>query len=166
MKKFLSAALCLLSILSAPSAQAREAVPLINYEDIAINPSSGKQLSKAEVKAAIMLAANTRLPSGGGQTWEMKEIAPGQIVGTLRVRDKHQISINLTYSESKFSVVYKNSENMHYELSKGQQTFPGIYQPHTSSVKNLPENQPLIHPHYNTWVKVLVNSIRREIQKL
>lgn len=155
MKKLLQ--IIFLSVFVTIGVQARDTVPLINYEDVNIVTSSGKKPTMTQVKAAIVAAAQTPMRSSGGQTWVMKETSANQMTGTLDVRDKHHITITVTYNENKFSVVYKDSVNMHYEPTK-------VAQAPMSTV--IVSDKPHIHPYYNNWVKSLVNNIRREIQKL
>lgn len=164
MKKLLQ--IVFLSLILIAGAYARMEVPLVNYENVVISTASGKKPSLTEVKSAILNAAKMPLSSAGGQTWNIREIAPGQMVGSLIVRNKHQMSISINYSSDTFSVTYKDSVNMHYAISTGEEQFPGTYQPYTATGKNTPANTPVIHPYYNAWVKTLVNNIRIEFQRL
>ncbi|HRE15800.1 MAG TPA: hypothetical protein PLW86_01870 [Rhodocyclaceae bacterium] len=137
--KFLKT-LCLATalILTISASHAREAVPIVNYDAIAINTATGKTLTQADVKAAIIRA-------GSSQGWVMSDIAQDQLTGTLQVRGKHTVVVTIRFSADKFSVAYKDSIDMKYAV------FEGV---------------PLIHPFYNKWVQTLINNIRIETQKL
>ena len=138
MKKIVATLLALVSLLVSGATYARETVPIINIENIAIATSNGKTPSLAELKAAIMRA-------GLLQQWNMSDAGPGKLTGTLFVRGKHSIAVDITYSTNQFSVIYVNSVNMKYEVKDGV---------------------PSIHPSYSKWVQTLVNNIRIETQRL
>jgi len=63
---------------------------------------------------------------------------------TLVVRNKHTVVADVTYTPEKYSVVYKSSINMKYDIQNGV---------------------PVIHPFYNDWAKKLVDAIRVECAK-
>ena len=82
------------------------------------------------------------LPAGTRRGWTFKDAGPGKLIGTLIVRGRHTVEVEVTYSPERYSVVYKNSSNMNYS-----------------------EQGSLIHPNYNKWVGDLMNGVRSELSK-
>jgi hypothetical protein len=72
--------------------------------------------------------------------WLVSDLGPGRAAATVHVRGKHTVVVDITYGGGKFSVKYKDSVNMNYE--------DGV-----------------IHPHYNKWVQLLVDTIRAELAR-
>ena len=116
--------------------QARDTVPLINLENQAISASSGKPLSLADVARALRQAAPLR-------GWTIEEIGPGKALATLVVRNKHTIKVDISYTESTISFIYRDSDNMKYSKNS--------------------EGNPVIHPFYLKWVQNLVTDVRVEL---
>ncbi len=102
--------------------------PIQNVNDAAI--VSVKPLQVAQVKTAIMFA-------GTSLGWKMAEVGPGLIQGTLNLR-KHTAVVDIPYSATKYSIVYKSSIN-------------------------LDEKDGHIHKNYNSWVQNLSNKIGGEL---
>ena len=102
--------------------------PIQNVNDAAI--VSVKPLQVAQVKTAIMFA-------GTSLGWKMAEVSPGLIQGTLNLR-KHTAVVDIPYSATKYSIVYKSSIN-------------------------LDEKDGHIHKNYNSWVQNLSNKIGGEL---
>lgn len=128
-----------LSVMSTQAAAQRQAVPIVNHEDVLVETTSGRKLSAEEVRQAI-----TSAPAPRG--WQFSEPAPGRLIATLNVRGKHTIVTEITYSATKYSIRYKDSVNMKYS--------PGG-----------PNGQGQIHPFYNTWVDELRSAIRTQLIK-
>jgi len=105
------------------------AQPIYNIDDAMIVSSTNKTLAKEDIKNAIMKAGTTR-------GWVIKENSPGNLVGTLFIRN-HMAKIDIKYNEKSYSINYIDSENLNHE---------GY----------------LIHKNYNNWVKNLQQDI--EIQ--
>lgn len=146
-------------LLVVPLAHAqRTPEPIVNYENMEILPASGKAPSLTEIKAAIERAAN----ASRGEAWEITEVAPGKLVGTLNVQGRHSMRVNIVFSPSAYSVTYKDSINMNYGRSAETERDPQD----PRIIRPLPSNQFVIHPNYNRWVKALVTNIRFETQKL
>ena len=137
MKMKLFAAFLIASTLVAAPAIAREVVPVINHDNIAVATSSGKAPAAEQVKQALLTAA-------GARGWEVAPQADGKLQATLIVRNKHTIVVEIAYSDQKYSLTYKGSSNMKY----GQR-----------------DGQPVIHPFYNKWVQDLKEAIRLELLK-
>jgi hypothetical protein len=134
--KFKFAVAIFAAILSL-NAAAREVVPVVNHEGIAVVTNNTKALSAEQVKQAIQVAC---LAKG----WTVSPESDGKLLATLSVRNKHTIAVQIGYSADKFSLIYKNSSNMKFSQEQGQA---------------------MIHPFYNKWVQGLLDAIRLELLK-
>lgn len=104
-----SLTILIVSVFLATAAQAREAVPIINYE----NQLVAKPLTIDQVKQAIVTAAAMN-------SWTItKGPTENSVTATLVVRNKHTVIVNITYSKENFSVVYAGSINMKYQPNAG-----------------------------------------------
>ena len=119
-------ALCLGASTASWSAQ-----PIQNVNDASVVSSNPVQI--AQVKTAIMVA-------GTSLGWKMDEVSPGLIQGTLNLR-KHTAVVDVPYSTTKYSIVYKSSIN-------------------------LDEKDGQIHRNYNSWVQNLSKKIGSELLRL
>lgn len=129
-----------MSGLVIPNAYARSSVPIVNHENIAIATGSGRTLTAEEVKAAIIEAgARTRYP------WTVSGSEAGILVATTLVRGKHTAVVTIRYSDNNYSVIYRDSSDLNYKVSKGV---------------------PKIHPNYNVWVKQLIDAIHAQLMQL
>lgn len=106
------------------------AQPIKNVEDAAI--ATTKPATKAQVKAAIVSA-------GVSLGWQMVEVSPGLIRGTLHLR-KHTAVVDVPYTTTKYSIKYKSSVNL--DAQDGN-----------------------IHRNYNSWVQNLSNKIAAELSR-
>ena len=102
--------------------------PVYNVEEAPVN-ASGK-VSAENVKKAIMSA-------GAGLGWQMKEVKPGQIVGSIFLR-KHSAVVDIPYSATKYSIIYKDSTELKYDGS-------------------------MIHSNYNGWIQNLDRAIQARL---
>lgn len=93
---------------------------------------SANPVPAAQVKTAIMNA-------GISLGWQMAEVRPGLIQGTLNLR-KHTAVVDIPYSATKYSIVYKSS----------------VY---------LDEIDGQIHRNYNSWVQNLSKKIGTELAR-
>ena len=107
--------------------------PIQNLSDVPVTTNSGKRLSAAQVRSAIITA-------GTSLGWQVKDEAPGRLLGTLHLRT-HTAVVEIPYSASKYSILYKSSENL--DAANGQ-----------------------IHRNYNGWVQNLDRTIRTEISRM
>ena len=119
-------ALCLGASTASWSAQLIQ-----NVNDASVVSSNPVQI--AQVKTAIMVA-------GTSLGWKMDEVSPGLIQGTLNLR-KHTAVVDVPYSTTKYSIVYKSSIN-------------------------LDEKDGQIHRNYNSWVQNLSKKIGTELLRL
>jgi hypothetical protein len=92
-----------------------------------VEPAGGPKLTADQVKLAIQRA-------GATLGWQIKEVQPYLLEGTLNLRT-HMAQVNIPYSAERYSIVYKNSENLQYDG------------------KN-------IHSNYNGWVQNLDKAIK------
>ena len=102
--------------------------PIQNVNDAPIVSETPVQV--AQVKTAIMFA-------GTSLGWKMAVVGPGLIQGTLNLR-KHTAVVDISYSATKYSIVYKSSIN-------------------------LDEKDGQIHKNYNSWVQNLSKKIGAEL---
>jgi hypothetical protein len=92
-----------------------------------VEPAGGPKLTADQVKLAIQRA-------GATLSWQIKEVQPYLLEGTLHLRT-HMAQVNIPYSAERYSIIYKNSENLQYDG------------------KN-------IHSNYNGWVENLDKAIK------
>jgi hypothetical protein len=78
--------------------------------------------------------------AGAGLGWQMQQVRPGQIVGTLALRD-HKAVVDVTYDPKTYSIKYKDSTNLNYDGST-------------------------IHNNYNGWIQNLDKAIRTQLSLL
>jgi hypothetical protein len=108
----------------------RAAVPIIDITDAPITTGSGKSPSLSVVTHDIVQA-------GIGLGWQMKKENPGHIIATLVLR-KHMVKVDINYSNTEYSILYKDSTEMNYDGEK-------------------------IHANYNSWVQNLSKSINKHV---
>lgn len=106
------------------------AQPIQNVIDAPIATSS--PVTAERVKSAI-------INSGVSLGWQMLETGPGVIQGTLHLR-KHTAIVDVSFSTSTFSIVYKSSVN-------------------------LDEKDGKIHKNYNSWVQNMSRKISAELTR-
>lgn len=92
-----------------------------------------KPLSMEQVGRLIRTAA-------AGRGWIVRHIGPGLIEAKHSVRT-HIAEVEITYDTSKFSITYKDSQDLNYTGTA-------------------------IHKNYNSWVKNLENDIRAQASAL
>lgn len=88
----------------------------------------------AEIKKGIIRA-------GLHRDWLMQEIEPGHLEAKVDVRGKHSATVDIFFDKKKFSILYKDSQNMKY-------------------------NGNTIHSNYMNWVENLKTDIRKEMSLL
>ena len=79
------------------------------------------------------------------QVGSVAEEAPGRMVGTLVINNKHTMRVNIRFSASNLSLKYKDSINLNYMANAGGSRW--------------------IHPAYNREVEALLVAIRSELQR-
>lgn len=105
--------------------------PVLNIQGEMIpNTASGHALSSQEIEKAIIVAAKRR-------GWVARVVKPGLIEARLVVRDV-RAAIEIPYGADRYSIQYKNSENLNYTGEK-------------------------IHRNYNNWITKLSQTINDEL---
>lgn len=120
-----------LALIFAVAPVACRVAPIYNVKDQTLSASS--KVTQKQVEQAIIRACESL-------TWRAKVVSPGHIVATLHVRT-HLAIADITYTKDKFSITYKESENLN---AQGGQ----------------------IHKSYNDWVMRLEQRIRVEVSSL
>ncbi|WP_087687863.1 MULTISPECIES: hypothetical protein [unclassified Pandoraea] len=135
---------------------ARPPVPIVPHDNMPIVSGSGNTLSLEEIRGAITRGAATH-------DWVATQGKPGELVASINVRNKHYASVTIKYSETTYSVTYRDSTNLEYGLS----SIPSV-SPRREDFSNtaMPANTPVIHPNYNRWVDTLIRDINAELRRL
>lgn len=120
------------SVLVLLAVGCRGAVPIYNVTDAPIAASKPNP-SLDEIGKAIQRA-------GATLGWQMKEMKPGYMVGTLYLRD-HVAVVDVNYSVKSYSIKYKDSTKLDYDGTN-------------------------IHPNYNGWIQNLDKGIRAQLSTL
>ena len=108
--------------------------PVYNVVDApVVVATTGKKYSQDDVKTAIIRA-------GAQLGWQMREISPGHLVGTLNLRE-HMAEVDIKYTVKSYSITYRNSAELDYDGTD-------------------------IHSNYNSWVQNLDNAIRAQISTI
>ena len=81
--------------------------PVMDISNEQINTASGKT-------PALSVVTNKIVQAGVQLGWQMKKVKPGQIIGTLHLRD-HMVQVTINYSNKQYSINYKDSNNMSYD---------------------------------------------------
>jgi len=68
----------------------------------------GCKLAEDKVKQGLRMALI-------GRSWTVKNKGPGKLEGSINVRNKHKLSVDISYNSSSFTINYKGSENLNYE---------------------------------------------------
>jgi hypothetical protein len=79
-------------------------VPIQNVDNAAVPMVSGKQMTKEQVRSAIIRA-------GSALGWQIKDESPDKLVGTLVLR-AHTAVVDIPYSASSYSIRYRSSINL------------------------------------------------------
>jgi len=107
--------------------------PIVNVTDAPVVTTGGKPLTSDQVRDAIVKA-------GSALGWAMTPDSPGLITGRLSLRD-HVAVVDIRYTPKAFSIIYKDSTNLHYR--SGQ-----------------------IHRNYNGWIENLEREIRNDLLRM
>ena len=92
-----------------------------------------RAVSLEEVGKAILRA-------GGTLGWQMKQIEPGYILGTLKLRS-HVAIVDIRYTNKNYNITYKDSTNLDYDGKH-------------------------IHNNYNGWISNLDRAIKTQLANL
>jgi type IV pilus biogenesis protein CpaD/CtpE len=108
--------------------------PINNVSADVVLSTPGKTAKSDDVRDAIVRA-------GTGLGWKMNAAAPGVVAGGLGVANKHWVNVDVQYTATGYSIVYRSSTNMK-------------------------EKNGEINRNYNAWVENLNNAIRRELLRV
>jgi hypothetical protein len=132
MKQLKMALFALILAASAP-VFARASVPVLNFTNEPVTSSSGKPLSSGKLAQIIAKVAQ-------GKNWIVAPVQDNRLNASLSWKNnKHAIMVEIVCAENSYSIHYRNSINMNYEVL---------------------DDQPIIHPYYNRYVKDLHNAIQ------
>lgn len=107
--------------------------PVKNISAEPVVGPGGRALSLDEVGKAITRA-------GGTMGWQMKQMEPGYILGTLKLRT-HIAVVDIRYTTTNYNITYKDSTNLNFDG------------------KN-------IHSNYNGWISNLDRAIKTQLATL
>jgi hypothetical protein len=82
---------------------------------------------------SLAVRANQIKRAGAGRGWQMEDVRPGLIRGTLHLRG-HVAVVDIPFDTQRFSIRYADSRNLNYDGA-------------------------VIHSNYNSWVQNLANDI-------
>ena len=120
-----------LALAASPASQASRSIPLQDHQRTSFGEVSGRVLTPAKVREAIVVAASAR-------GWAIASEISGQLTLRNNIRGKHMVVIKLIYDAAGVQVDYVSSENLNYELRHGQA---------------------YIHPKYNQWLGLLMQDV-------
>jgi hypothetical protein len=106
--------------------------PVYNVTDAPVATST-RSYALSDVRSAIQQA-------GVSLGWQMKDVRPGLILGTLYLRD-HMAQVDIPYNRQMYSIVYRDSNNLDYD---------GVN----------------IHSNYNSWIQNLSAAINARLSML
>lgn len=106
--------------------------PVYNIVDAPVTTST-RGYAARDVRGAILQA-------GASLGWQMKDVRPGLIIGTLNVRD-HMAQVEIPYDRRTYSIIYRDSHNLDYDGAN-------------------------IHKNYNGWVQRLSAAINARLSLL
>lgn len=130
----------LASILAATVAVAGcRTAPLMNVQE----EPYGLSGSVAPARLALDDYGKAIVRAGAKRGWVFREIGPGHLEGTVTVRGKHEATVDIFYGTDNFSIIHKSSKNLNFDPSRNA-----------------------IHPNYNSWVSLLEQEIRTEVQTM
>jgi hypothetical protein len=135
--KILRLLAAVLALAAALNAHARGNVPIVDHEAIPAARASGQPATAEQIRTALQMA-------GANRGWQITPAGNGKALAVLNVRGKHSVSTEITYGPGKYSIKYRDSNNMNYEAGDGAGT---------------------IHPKYNAWVQTLIDDTRMQLLK-
>ena len=117
----------LILFLALPLAACRQR-QVANLYDLPAAGARNNALAQTQVRKVILDACQKR-------NWVAREISPGLISATIETRN-HMAQIEIPFSGTRYSIIYKNSRNLKYNSSKNT-----------------------IHNQYNNWIDYLRKDI-------
>ena len=126
----------LMALLLMCSGLASAAKPIQNMVDVPVPVSiDGSSKTLEQIKDAIIAGCKYK-------RWAPVEEDAGKISCSISVRAKHYAEVEITYTESNFSIHYRDSRELDYNEKKQK-----------------------IHRNYNKWVILLSEAIQNELAK-
>ena len=111
--------------------------PIKNLENLPVPiRSDGGKYTAGEVKAAIIQGCKAK-------GWMPTLPEPNKVVASILVRNKHFAEVEIPFTPSSYSILYRSSKNLDYD-----------------------EKHKKIHGNYNKWVANLSQSIQLEFSKV
>lgn len=114
---------------------------LYNVKNSPVPKFQNRSLSLDEVKKAIMRSSGT-----SNVRYEMSDVEPGLIHCKLS-KSRHEAWVDIPYSQESYSVLYQKSVNLRYAPTSA-------------------EGSETISRHYNTWIRNLDESIKRNLASI
>lgn len=133
MKARLLSTLLLIATITVIGVGCGRSTPIYNVTDAPVTVNT-KNYTLTDVRNAIVRA-------GTGLGWQMKDVSPGYMIGTLNLRS-HMAQVDIRYNTKTYSITYRDSNNLNYT----------------------PEGN--IHKNYNSWVQNLDNAIKVQLSSL
>ena len=119
-------------ILAAPAA-AYAATPIENLIDMPIPmKADGTERTLEEVRKGISIGCKER-------GWSPAVVAEQTMRASILVRGKHYVEVEIPYTTTSYSIIYRSSRGMDYNEEKQK-----------------------IHRKYNGWVGKLANTIQKQ----
>ena len=118
MSKALVIAIAIATALLAVSACVQH--PIYQVQDAQVVTTSGKALTPAQVRQAIVTA-------GTALGWTVVDAQPGKLEGTLNLRT-HTAVVDIPYSATAYSIVFKRGDNLMVEGDKIHKNYNGWVQ--------------------------------------
>jgi len=131
MKRKIATALVIAAVTLALAGCPKQTL-VYNVEDAAVVSNIGN-VSVENIRKAIVRA-------GGTLGWNIKDVEPGLLEGTLRLRT-HMAKVDIPYNSESYSIIYKDSSNLRYDGTN-------------------------IHSNYNGWIQNLQKAIDVQLNTL
>ncbi len=96
--------------------------------------------------------------AAGKLGWRVEPGEPGHIIATLVVR-QHTAVVDISYTQTSYSIVYKSSVNLDYAGADAKAPSP------EEDIRFPVRTTPVIHGNYNKWVQQLNDAIFRRLQE-
>ncbi|MDF1625848.1 MAG: hypothetical protein P1U84_06165 [Parvibaculaceae bacterium] len=106
--------------------------PVYNVNNMTVRTGTGTPATLQQVHDAIVVGATQK-------GWLVRDEGPGHIVAQIFVRS-HMAEVDITFDATKFSINYKNSENLLYDGT-------------------------VIHRNYNKWIQFMIDKIAINLRR-
>lgn len=183
MKLIRIALLSLAAAVCVPAHAQRTPVPIVDFANIPVAESTQKPVTAEQVRAAFFRA-------GGSLRWDINQVADGVLEARYVKDGKHTVVAVIHYSDTKYSLTYKDSINMKYDDRAAELASTSVRAPTTqqsiqnTARANASEKQarhfasdpssryavvrPVgeLHPFYENWVRNLLAGVRTELKLL